>query len=488
MVKELQSAEKYIRMAIFQIHNQEIFRVLSQRKRDGVKVEIITLPYDSINDDIRQAVESRFRALEKENAILHFNRWNVGDPGRTTTAVGRWYSFHGKFVVTDKSAIALSANLTQGQEFDAAVIFRNNVEKIIEFNEKFEEILDLFISKKDGFDGSIHEDVSRVAGIDSQRIFEPPKNVDPRHKDHWIRHYPVEICRSKAPIQERLYLTPFDCQGRDFVISLIQEADEYIYISTESFTDEDFSDFLVDTSVNRKVEIKILSGTRSMDFSDRIEDMFRNLLAQEIDVRTTEADLHAKLIITDKALLVSSVNLNKINLGWYVTKKYWRENTETLLICKNSEIIRLAKEEYLEAFYRSRKVQDVLSRKLEETVKRVFHDTFQLHASPEVRTIFARFVLRKQIDVKKLILKIGRITKKLMTHYKRTEVGKQDFISAMALYYLSEGKQNYNQLKENVEQIEKDVDLVALVNSLTYSKLVEKEGDYYKINIDSLKY
>lgn len=171
MVKELQSAEKYIRMAIFQIHNQEIFRVLSQRKRDGVKVEIITLPYDSINDDIRPAVESRFRALEKENAILHFNRWNVGDPGRTTTAVGRWYSFHGKFVVTDKSAIALSANLTQGQEFDAAVIFRNNVEKIIEFNEKFEEILDLFISKKDGFDGSIHEDVSRVAGIDSQRIF-----------------------------------------------------------------------------------------------------------------------------------------------------------------------------------------------------------------------------------------------------------------------------------------------------------------------------
>ena len=471
---------------MFQIHHEDVFKVLSDKIKQGLSVEIFTLPYDSINKDIRQQVKSKFRGLEKAGATIYFDKWNVGDPGRTTTAVGRWYSFHGKFIVTDRSAIGLSANFTESQELDAVLIFRDDEEKIREYNEKFDELLTFFVSKDNDFDGQIRGKITEVAGKDSTKIFELPDNVDLRHKDHWILHYPVEICKSDVPIEEKLYITPFDCKGREFIIDSIEDADEYVYISTESFTDESFSRFLVNTAVNRDVEIKILSGTRSMDFTDRVNNMFRNLLAQEINVKTTEQDLHAKLIITDKILMVSSINLNKINLGWNVTSKYWRENTESLLICKDPKIVKLAKEKYLEVFDESHDVREKLAEKLEKMVTEVFARTFQLRSRSDVKTLFAKFILKKQVDIRKLIIKIGRITKKLMTFYKRDMVAKQDFISALVLYYLSERKQDYDQLKEKIHEVDEKVNLDAVISGLKFAGLIEQEDNYYKINIEAL--
>jgi phosphatidylserine/phosphatidylglycerophosphate/cardiolipin synthase-like enzyme len=107
----------------------------------------------------------------------------------------------------------------------------------------------------------------------------------------------------------------------------VNDAEKYVYISTESFTDFEFSDFLVATALNKNIEIKILTGATSMDFTDRVENMLRDLLAHGIDVRTTKEDLHAKLLVTDKVVVVSSINLNKINLGFNTSKRYWRDKS-----------------------------------------------------------------------------------------------------------------------------------------------------------------
>ena len=369
---------------------------------------------------------------------------------------------------------------------DAVLIFRDDEEKIREYNEKFDELLTFFVSKDNDFDGQIRRKITEVAGKDSGKIFELPDNVDLKHKDHWILHYPIEICKSDVSIEEKLYITPFDCKGREFIIGSIEDADEYVYISTESFTDESFSRFLVNIAVNRDVEIKILSGTRSMDFTDRVNNMFRDLLAQEINVKTTEQDIHAKLIITDKILMVSSINLNKINLGWNVTSKYWRENTESLLTCKDPKITKIAGEKYLEVFNESHDVREKLAEKLEKMVTDVFIRTFQLRSRVDVKTLFAKLILKKQVDTRKLIIKIGRITKKLMNIYGREIVEKQDFISALVLYHLSERKQDYDQLKEKIHEVDEGINPDAVVSGLKFAGLIEQEGDYYKINIDAL--
>lgn len=485
IIEEIQQAEKYVRIAMFQIHHEDIFRALNDKLDQGLEVEIFTLPYDSINEDIRQQVESRFKELEKKGAKIYFDKWNVGDPSRTTTAVGRWYSFHGKFLVTEKSAIGLSANFTQSQELDAVLIFRGDQRKIKEFNEKFDDLLTMFFIKDNGFNGKVRRKITEVVGEETGKIFELPENVELKHKNHWIRHYPVEICQSIIA-EEKLYITPFDCKGRDLITRLIENAEAYVYVSAESFTDLEFSDFLVNLSISKDIEIKILSGTRSMDFTDRINNMFRDLLAQEIDIKTTDEDLHAKLILTDKVVAVSSVNLNKINLGFNVTRRYWRENTESILVCKNPETIRFAKEKYLKVFNECYDVRDKLSEKLERIVQSIFSKTFNLRSRSDVKSLFAKFILKKQVDVRKLTIKIGRITKKLMDYYKRTMVEKQDFISAIVLYYLSERKHDYDQLKEKINEVDSKINLEAIVSALKFAGLIEQEDDYYKINVEAL--
>lgn len=485
IIEELRQAEEYIRIAMFQIHREDVFNVLLDKIKHGIKVEILTLPYDSINEEIRSRVTSRFEQLKKDGATIYFCRWNVGDPERTTTAVGRWYSFHGKFIVTDKSAIALSANFTENPELDAVLIHRNDIEKIREFNRKFEEILSLFVTEEEGFNGKIHSMiVDTTSEKKSAEIFSLPNNIDEKHKDYWIRHYPVEICKFNAAIIEGLYITPFDCTGRDFITSLIEEAEEYVYLSTESFTDTDFSDFLVNTAVNREIEIKILTGIRSMDFTDRVNKMLRDLMAQKISINTTDKDLHAKLVLTDKALVISSINLNKINLGFHKTKKFWRENTETIFVCKNAEALKSAKMKYLETFNESYDVGCKLAEKLESLVKDVFTNTFNLRSSSEAKKIFAKFILNKQIDIRKMIIKIGRFTKRIISQ--RNLVRKEDIVSALILYYLSERKHDFNQLKVKLSDIGADVNLKALLNNLKFAGLIEEEDDFYKINIEKL--
>lgn len=244
IIKEIYSAEKYVRIAIFQLHNKAVIDSLNKKLAEGLKIEIFTLPFDSINRDIRSRVEPLLSELQKNGAIFYFDRWNIGDPSRTTTAVGRWYSFHGKFIVTEKSAIVLSANLTEEQELDAMIVFKNDETRIKELNNQFDRLINLFVLRNGSSDGSVKEKIFQAKPDQNGKIFELPKNIGKEHIDHWIREYPLEICASSQDILEKLYLTPFDCIGRELLNGLIDNADQYAYISTETFTDTDFCEFL----------------------------------------------------------------------------------------------------------------------------------------------------------------------------------------------------------------------------------------------------
>ncbi len=483
IIDELHDAEEFIRIAVFQIHNQEVFNVLNDKLSDGVRVEILTLPYDSINADIRNEVTNQLQNIERNGARLYFCKWNVGDPERTTTAVGRWYSFHGKFIVTDKSAIALSANFTQTQELDAVLIFKGELNKIEEYNNKFEELVDLFIRENSGYSGTIQQKIMDVDNNSS--LFELPRVIETEtHRNHWISHYPSLLCPANVPIEDKLYLAPFDCRGRNFFMSIISSASEFAYISAESFTDTDFSSFLVKMRL-KGLDIRVLSGATSMDFQDRMKNMLRELLSQNIGIRTIE-DIHAKLIITDKHLIVSSVNLNKMNLGFNKTNQYWRENTESILVCSDAEILEQAKSQYLAIYDESIDIENKLAEKIENFVGDMLTSRFDLRSKQEVKVLFARLIIRKEIEVKKFVFEIGKITAKLMKVFNKNMVDKNDFISALILYYLSERKHDTADLNEKLNILNTEIDLNNLLSRLLDKNLIEKVDDFYKLKLDSL--
>ena len=177
-----------------------------------------------------------------------------------------------------------------------------------------------------------------------------------------------------------------------------------------------------------------------------------------------------------------------MNLGHFKTKKFWRENTESLMICQDPELIATAKRKFEENYAKSINIQDLLCDKLENVVKNVFQGAFQLSPNPEVRALFARFILKREIETKKTIIKVGALTKKLMVHYGRVRVEKDDFISALVLYFLSEAKNNYNQLKEKLDELDDTINSKDVLGRLLLTNLIEKEDEYYKINLSALAF
>jgi len=485
VLEELDRAEVFIKIAMFQIHRSEIFEVLKRKLIQGVKIEILTLPYDSIKEKIRKDVQERFEDLRRHGAIIYFCRWNIGDPSRTTTAVGRWYSFHGKMIVTDKCSIALTANFTEEKELDAAVIFRNNKNKKEEFINAFNFLLDLFIIPEGDDVGTIKNKIRKITGND-ERFFELPAEIPDLHRNFWITDYPSEMCPIPNNIEERLYIAPFDCRGRNMLEKVIEEANEFVYLSTETFTDPDFSVFLIKTAVNKKLELKIICGIFSMDFNDRVNEMLREMIAQGMDIRSPNDKIHGKLIVTEKAVVVSSINLNKMNLGFSKSKHVWRGNTETILITRDQNLIMDAKKNFLEIFNLCNDVEERLSQKLEDIAKEILGEVYQLKPNPEARSLFAKLVLKHQINAKKFPIQLGSLTNLLVRKCNRISVTKNDIISALILYILSESKQGFNQLQERIKEFDEDVNINTILFSLESCNLITQENEFYKLNLQEL--
>lgn len=484
VINELDEAEQYIKIAIFQLHNHRVFDILRKKLDQGLKVEILTLPYDSIHEDIQMRVRQQFQTLENKGAMLHFCKWNIGDPERTTTAIGRWYSFHGKFIVTDKVAISLSANFTNMNELDAILIFKGDQDKLIEFNKNFDELLDIFVRPTAGHSGKIRFSILDTNYPNSESLFNLPRSIETViHKDHWITDYPAELCPEDLIIKDELYICPFDIRGRDIVNKIIQNAKSYLYISTESFTDPDIYNDLIAVKLEG-IDIKILTGATSMDFSDRIQKMLRNLIASGIKINTTEDPLHAKLIITDNCIAVSSINLNKINLGFARSPRLWRENTETITISSNIEIVNKAKSLFDKIFNQTVDITIKLAERIERDIGIMFNQFYGIQSRTEVKRLFSRFIISEEIDVKKVTLKIGKIAKELIRNRKTVE--KNDFVMALILHILSDNKLKYNQIEQKLSLLNTQIDLEQLLSTLIIYGYVEREEDYYKLRVFSL--
>jgi phosphatidylserine/phosphatidylglycerophosphate/cardiolipin synthase-like enzyme len=480
VVREIKEAKKYVRIAVFQIHNESIYDALDHVLRKDVVVEVFTLPYDSINEDIRDKVKNRIERIKTNGAKVYFSKWGIGDPERTTTAVGRWYSFHGKFLVTDNVAISISANLTEESELDAMLIYREQ-EKIREFNEKFLTLLTLFEK------GSIKNLVEQTEYDNKETLFLAPRTItEPEVRSHWIRDYPSEMCKTIISIENGLYIAPIECRARDLWEMVINEATEYIYISTESFTDTAIIPFLITNSIEGKI-VKILTGSESQDFNERIRELYPRLMANNIELRKPNHPLHAKLIITDKRLIVSSVNFNKMNLGYAKKKALWRANTETITVESNPDTIRKAKADYDEIFNASIQLLNYLSEKEGDYAVSIF-TVYGVKPDKNVKNLLSRVIVRSDIKLKRNLYQIGRYASILIKKFNKSKpiIETPDFLCAMVLYYLSDRKHTESELKEKLSEIFSIIDNESIIEKLLQYKLIIKEEEFYKIDLKTL--
>lgn len=483
---EIETAKEFIKIAVFQIHNENIIDALDTALSRKVSVEIITLPYDSIHPKLRESVERKLKDLEKNGATLYFSKWGIGDPSRTTTAVGRWYSFHGKFIVTDKCAIAISANLTNQKELDAVLVYTEK-DKIKEFTDKFEELKALLVDTK-GKEAGIRRMIEQSGYPGWRELLEAPSAITEEEvKAHWIKDYPVSILKSNTNVTDGIYLTPFEFSARKLYEKLILDASEFAYISTESFTDENMIKVLIKAGFNR-VDVRVLTGGTSQDFQTRIKELYSEAASRDVKIRIPDANLHAKFIITDKVLLVGSVNLNKMNLGIRKNKELWRANTETVTICTNNQIIQSAKDSYFKIFNQSKDVLEFLAEKEESETKSIF-EVFKkdIRINKDARYMFAKIIINNKVKSKRELYDIARYAYIIASNFSnRNVIEINDLISAVVLNYLTEYMMTVSQISDKIGELSSNIKISDIMSFLLNNSLIIKNGDFYKINIDRL--
>jgi phosphatidylserine/phosphatidylglycerophosphate/cardiolipin synthase-like enzyme len=434
IIDELNKAQKYIRIAVFQFHSDAMFDVLEKKLREGVAVEIFTLPLGSVNESVVRSVEKRFEIISKKGAKLFLCRWNVGDPERTTTAMNQWYSFHGKFIVTDKSAIVLSANLFDECEYDTMIVYSAENEMIKDCNLKFDMLLQKFVIPYQGYEGSLRSEIlsykNKYPSIET--VFELPKTVTNKELETvWVKGYPAEMCPTEVKITDSTYISPFDCRARNLIEKIALAADKFVYISTESLTDEEMPNFLKKIRLSGLV-VNVLTGSQSMDYSDRLKITIKEMLASGINIKTTVEGIHAKLLITDKLVGVLSINLNKISLG-FKSGGYWRANTETIAICSDKKIIAAAKEAYEEIFNNPQKSTEFITKLVDKSsvdIGKLINRSFDFRVSSEAKRKLAELKIKNEIkDIKELITIIkGAIS--LAKKKKKNKIDSSDVLLA----------------------------------------------------------
>lgn len=223
-----------------------------------------------------------------------------------------------------------------------------------------------------------------------------------------------------------------------------------------------------------------------MDFSDRIQKIYREILADDIQLFTIEEYLHAKMLITDKHLLIGSINLNKMNLGFSLTQNYWRGNTETFFVTTNTNLIQEAKTKFENQINNSMIMEVKLSEKIQKEASNTLNKLFNIRAKKEVKELFSRFILIKEIEVKKDANKLVKITKKLMHHYAVRIANKEIFFMAVILFYLQDRKHTFSEIQNKLNRLDSIHNLNTLIEKLTESEFIELEEDFYKINIEAL--
>lgn len=485
----IDEATEFIYVVAFQLTSEEIIKLLTEKAIRGVKVRIITLPEDSYGDmAARYKIGNLYNMLTSNSVELNQCIWEVGTPELTDTSLSgeqtegggnKWYSLHGKFIVTDKKAVALSTNFTEEEDLEVYLFYEDK--KVIEdFRAKFDRISELFCSQQKLIPGSLYNQLPVKIQQELENLYKDTRRIN-------VREYPPELSPD-IEIQKGLFLSPFEGRARSFFNSLINQSTEFVYLCTERLFDDEVVKVLLNKAYITDIPIKIITGhPKSVRQNPaKAEKMIADLMAAGVEVAIID-DVHAKCWLTDKWICISSVNLGKMNLGFHKTGNYWRANTETLWFDDDNRIISNAKKRYEKTFKDSKSgiiaLSDVGTK--EKRAKDLFA-LFGFKSKKEAKILMARVETQFTVENRQNIIRIAKLSTRLAEIENCNFITEEHVIMANILFYLRERKHDLVQIEEKMVNIVDIKKIADAMEKLQMRKYVVKEHEFYTINIERL--
>jgi len=345
--KIIEMAEKYVYFASFLFYDEKVADLLIKKRESGMPVELLTTPSDAArSDELKEWSTQLQKRLESSGVKVIPCEWEVGQPERTvsTFAGGRrptWFAMHAKYLVTDKHAVIMSADITQdfnkGGQWDSFVIY-DEPKRIQLLREKYELIKDFFT----GVESYVPKEY-----IDS--------TLEPRKL---LRGYPLkEITPS---IEDGFYILPLDAYGRQAIEKLIDDSEDFLYCTYETIYDDKLTfNILKKLITSPRIDFRMLSPPLTVYQQNPLKARanFVQLASHGAEIKNLE-NLRTKMMITDKAVISGSFDLSVMGIGRFRREKglkLWVESTEIMDVNTDKSFIAQAKSSFLKLYEKASK-------------------------------------------------------------------------------------------------------------------------------------
>ncbi|MBN2541406.1 hypothetical protein JXI42_00915, partial [bacterium] len=489
LLEAIDKAEDFIDIVSFQFTSEQIIRLLVNKLEEGVKVRVITLPEDSYREVTkRKDVKKLYDLIVDKGGEIYQCLWEVGVPELTETSLSgdqtegggsKWYSMHGKFIVTDKEALAISANFTDENQLEVYLAYNDN-EIINQFQAKFEFLKTLFCTRGDLIQGLFLNSLPLQIKQEVLKFYKEVGRII-------IKDYPP-IVSPETKLKKGMFISPFEGRGRFFWEQVINTAERFIYLSTERLYDDKVVEVLLNKAYMSDIPIRVMSGnSRSVRQNpEKAEKMVSDLMAAGLEFAVID-DIHAKFWITDKWLCVASANLGKMNLGFRKIGNYWRANTETLWFDNDIKTINEAKSNF-EAIFSDAKtgiiaISDV-GTKLNKA-KDLFK-IFGFSSRKKAKVLMARIQTQFTVENRQNITRIAKLAARLAQIEKSKYITEEHVLMANVLFYLRLRKHTMNEIIEKMKMVSDKNPIIKAIEELLKKRYITEELDYYIINIEEL--
>ena len=348
-----------MKIVTFRFDSKEFGDLLLEKARNKVDIEVITNPPDNVaKDELRRIVETMYKELENNKVKMHLSTWEAGEPELTPTSVSgkqsasagigeKWYSLHLQIMINENEALVTSRPLTRDNTID--IFYKSSEDQFKnEANKKFEEIKKLFIEPKKISDLVIPGD---AASFLDQKMLTETIDVFKATKRLNARQYKMESF-PKANLNKGLFISPFDGRMREFLYNFIDSANDYVYFFLETFFDEDLIGKLqekIAAKPNCQIKIITCPPQRIRQSPQKARALLGQALSLGIQIGNIN-NIQAKFWISDKWLALSSGDFNKMNLGYNMTSRYWKSDTQLLLLDNDKSLIDQMKKVFEEKF------------------------------------------------------------------------------------------------------------------------------------------
>lgn len=278
-------------------YDDRIADLLVEKRNLGIYVELVTTPPEAARTG--DLVEWS-RRLQKQLAVsgvrVYRYDWELGRQSRVSTFGGRRYALHADFLVTDRDAVILSADLTkavsEGRDTSAYIVY-DDWDRVQALQTQFERLKDLSLNLE---------------------AHVPSRCIDSSHRPRKILVGNPYVDAAFSP-KDGFYLLPFEAYGRTAIEHAVSAATDYVYC----ITDAPLDDALLRCLRAKKkrtpgVECRLVTSPQLLQRNRAKRADYVQLSAYGVEVKALDR-FRMNLLVTENGVVAGSLDFSALGLG-----------------------------------------------------------------------------------------------------------------------------------------------------------------------------